>query len=159
MDDIQTQPKKSHTLKITLAIVLLLAVLGYGAFKYMKRDSAMTVDLFETRPTMEETGDINRSKYLDGTYTQTGDYISPGGAESIEVTLTIENDIVTSASIKKNATRPTSIKKQTAFEEGFSVLVVGKNLDEVLLDKVSGSSLTPKGFNDAVDKIKVQAQG
>jgi hypothetical protein len=36
--------------------------------------------------------------------------------------------------------------------------VVGKKIDEVQLTKVSGSSLTPQGFNDALAKIKAEAK-
>jgi hypothetical protein len=38
-------------------------------------------------------------------------------------------------------------------------MVVGKNIDEVNLGKVSGSSLTPIGFNNAIEDIRSQAKG
>jgi hypothetical protein len=37
-------------------------------------------------------------------------------------------------------------------------MVVGKNISELQLTKVSGSSLTPQGFMDALEKIKAEAQ-
>ena len=37
-------------------------------------------------------------------------------------------------------------------------MVVGKNIDEVAITKVAGSSLTPKGFTDALEKIKADAK-
>jgi hypothetical protein len=35
---------------------------------------------------------------------------------------------------------------------------VGKNIDELNVSKVAGSSLTSGGFNQAVEKIKQEAQ-
>lgn len=98
------------------------------------------------------------SKYKDGTYTSEGKYLSPGGDESVDVTITIKDDVVTDAKVESNATRPMSVKFQGLFIEGYKTLVVGKKIDEVVLDKVSGSSLTPKGFNDAVEKIKAESR-
>ncbi len=37
-------------------------------------------------------------------------------------------------------------------------VVVGKKIDEVQLTKVAGSSLTPKGFMDALEKVKTEAK-
>jgi hypothetical protein len=35
---------------------------------------------------------------------------------------------------------------------------VGKNINDLKLTKIAGSSLTPMGFNDAVAKIKMKAK-
>ncbi len=99
-----------------------------------------------------------KTVYKNGTYSADGEYRSPAGAESITVSLTLVNDVITDATVTPHATNKRSIQMQDAFISGFKQLVVGKNIDEVTLDKVSGSSLTPKGFNDAIAKIKVQAK-
>ena len=36
-------------------------------------------------------------------------------------------------------------------------LVLGKDLDEVSVSRVAGSSLTSEAFNQAIDKIKTEA--
>ena len=95
--------------------------------------------------------------YKNGTYSAIGNYGSPGGSETINVELTFSNDVITSANVISNATRPASINWQEAFISGYKPFVVGKKIDEVILTKVSGSSLTPKGFNEALAEIKVQA--
>ncbi|KXK09170.1 MAG: hypothetical protein UZ21_OP11001000228 [Microgenomates bacterium OLB22] len=46
---------------------------------------------------------------------------------------------------------------QGLFAEGYKTQVVGKSIDELKLDVVNGSSLTPKGFEDALQKIKTEA--
>jgi len=35
--------------------------------------------------------------------------------------------------------------------------VIGKSIDDIRLDKMAGSSLTTKGFNAALEKIKIEA--
>lgn len=98
------------------------------------------------------------SVYEDGSYTASGSYVSPGGPESIGVTLTIEDDIVTSVNIQKNATLDKSINFQGLFAAGISAQVVGKSLDEIGgYSSVNGSSLTPDGFDQALSLIKAEA--
>lgn len=101
---------------------------------------------------------VGTSKYMSGVYTAVGSYTSPGGVETIDVTVTLEADKIVNATVIPNADRPESKKFQDAFVKGFKTVVIGKNIDSVILSKVSGSSLTPKGFNDAVAKIKVEAK-
>lgn len=96
-------------------------------------------------------------RYVDGTYSAEGLYVTPAGPEKINVTVTLQNNIITNALFDGNATNPNSVKWQGQFSKGFSEWVVGKNIDDVELTVVNGSSLTPKGFLDALEKIKVEA--
>ena len=84
--------------------------------------------------------------------------MSPGGEDHIAVTLTIANDIVTAASVTPEAGDHTSARYQQKFISGYQGYVVGKNISSIYLTKVSGASLTPKGFNDALNQIKAQAK-
>lgn len=97
------------------------------------------------------------STYADGIYTASGSYSSPGGTESVTITLTLTGDIITSASGVGDATSPPSSQYQAKFVDNFASLIVGKDIDEVSLDKVAGSSLTSGGFNAAVETIKSDA--
>lgn len=106
----------------------------------------------------ENTDNEVASAYTDGTYTAIGDYVSPGGPEQVEVTLTVKDGVVTDSVFKSLAERPASVQMQSNFAGGYKEYVVGKKLDEIEVGKVSGSSLTPKGFNDAVAKIKAEAK-
>lgn len=90
------------------------------------------------------------------TYQATGAYTSPGGPETIGVKLTVENGLVTDVVVTPNATNPGSIKWETAFAGGIKEEIVGKPLVDLKVGKVSGSSLTGTGFNDALAKIKAQ---
>ncbi len=149
---ITLQKKSSSVLPIIGIIIVALAALAYATTRKPEMDNQMQAT--------QETGTMladSTATYADGTYTATGNYTSPGGAESIVVTLTLENDIVVAAEVQKMATLPTSVLMQTDFANNFKQYVIGKNIADLELTKVSGSSLTPKGFNDAVAKIKFQA--
>src|SRR5690606_35922471 len=97
------------------------------------------------------------TSYRDGEYTVTGHYTSPAGPETIKVTLTLQDNVVTDAEVVAEATNQISIMRQGEFVGGYKAQVIGKNLNEVNVGKVAGSSLTPKGFNEAVEQIKAQA--
>ena len=96
-----------------------------------------------------------RSKYADGTYTATGQYGSL--PSSIVVSVTLVDDVITAVTVTPRATDPTSLDYQTRFAQAIPALVVGRNIDEVNLSKVAGSSGTPDGFNAAIQRIKAEA--
>lgn len=104
--------------------------------------------------------ETSESTYKDGTYSENAAYTSPAGQESIGVTLTLKDGVVSGVSISKFATNETSIVYQGLFADGISSVVVGKSIDSLgSIGAVNGSSLTPIGFNTAVDSILSQAQG
>lgn len=74
------------------------------------------------------------------------------------ITLTIADDVITAATAEGGATTPPSSQYQSEFVNNFAALIIGKDIDDVSLDKVAGSSLTSGGFNEAVETIKSQAQ-
>lgn len=150
------EPKKSNTLLISIVVVAVLVVATYTVFHYIKKtDTPVVVD---TPQNINTTGNTTSSIYKDGMYTSVGTYNSPGGAEQITVSLTLKDDVVVDAVVTSDATRPESKKYQYTFISNYKAFVVGKNLSTLNLSKVSGSSLTPKGFNDAVLKIQAQAK-
>lgn len=112
-----------------------------------------------------EDGDIemmmdeHQFAYEDGAYTEVGNYQSPAGTESVTVTVTLKGDVVESVNVVSNAVNETSKKMQGLFIEGVDSLVVGKKLDEIGdLAQVNGSSLSPQGFNAAVEAIRLDAK-
>ncbi len=106
---------------------------------------------------VDGSGSSSSASYTDGTYEATGDYQSPGGQESIDVTITLEGNIVTDVVVVGNATSGNALRYQTEFEDGIGAEVIGKNIDELDVDKVAGSSLTSDGFDAALEKIKADA--
>ena len=61
-------------------------------------------------------------------------------------------------SITQHPSNPNTRKFQGEFAGGIKAQIVGKKLDELNVSKVAGSSLTSGGFNQAVEKIKSEAQ-
>lgn len=107
-----------------------------------------------TQETSDPQTETTSSVYKDGTYTQTGSYVSPAGNETVSVTFVIDNDVVSSVTVTPQAKNETSKFYQGEFAKGVSAVVVGKKIDEVSVGKVNGSSLTPNGFNAALAAMK-----
>lgn len=105
----------------------------------------------------EESTDAPAGEYANGTYTATGDYQAPSGTETVEVTITLEDSLITDVEVVGEATDPQAKLMQGEFVAGIDAVVVGKNIDEIQVDKVGGSSLTSGGFNAAVETIKADA--
>jgi uncharacterized protein with FMN-binding domain len=103
------------------------------------------------------SGSTTTGPYEDGTYEATASYQSPNGTETIDVSITLADDVITAVEVTGNGESPDSKRYQGEFEDGIADVVVGKNIDEISVDKVGGSSLTSGGFNDAVEQIKAEA--
>jgi len=97
------------------------------------------------------------SDYTDGEYAATGDYQSPEGSESIDVSVTLDDGVITAVEVTPNATSGNAERYQTQFAGGIADVVVGVAIDDLSVDKVAGSSLTSGGFNDAIEQIKDDA--
>lgn len=97
------------------------------------------------------------AEYTDGTYTATGDYISPAGPSQVTVEITIQNDSVANVIVTPLSTDATAKGFQTQFANGIADVIVGRDIDTLQVSRVGGSSLTSGGFNDALEKIKAEA--
>ena len=110
-----------------------------------------------TTPTPKPVATTPTSPYKDGTYSATGSYGSPAGTESIGVSVTLKDGIITASTVTEEANDGTSRRYQNMFISGYKTYVTGKSIVNLNLGRVSGSSLTPKGFNQALAKIKSEA--
>ena len=97
------------------------------------------------------------SQYKNGTYAVSGQYYAPSGQEAIDVSLTLQNDVVTDASVQATANNRTARAYQMMFTDSFKSQVVGKKISNLNLTRVAGASLTTTGFNNALSQIKSQA--
>lgn len=147
-------------ISFAVTMVTVLLVVGALAIKPERQssDSTQPAATSETITGPLGSGRVNTSSYRDGTYEATGSYDTPEGTESIDVSVTLENGVV-SASSATNQARGVESKFYTEnFIGSYRSFVVGKQLDEVRLGIVAGSSLTPNGFNKAIESIKQQAR-
>lgn len=166
---------KKRQLVATLAVLIVIVAIVAAVAVTNKKDigaSEMT-NVSATRPAAQTTtggtpgvpapnntatAGTTAPTYQDGTYTATGSYDSPAGVESIAVTVTLASDVVTATSVSSGANDPTAAEYQSMFISGYKQLVVGKNIADISLNRVSGSSLTSQGFNDAIQKIESRAK-
>lgn len=138
--------------------IVALAVVGFATYQFAGSPTT-TGKTSQSQVTVSDSVNNQQSEELvDGQYQAIGAYQSPAGDEEIGVTITIQDNIVTDASVEVLAENEISVQMQSLFQEGFADEVIGKNITEVELDKVNGSSLTSVGFNKAVDQIIEQAQ-
>lgn len=109
-----------------------------------------------TEPTTNPT--TAESDYADGTYTANVTYLTPKRDEyGVAVSLTLTKDIVTGAKVtySNGAENDPNAAK---FEAAYKAQVIGKDIDSLNLSRVGGASLTTGAFNDALVKIKADAQ-
>lgn len=139
-----------------VAALIVLAVIGY--YFYNSKSDEMAPAATTTTASQAPVAMESNSSYKDGVYDVVGNYVSPGGPREVGITLTLADGKITDATAKVMAEDATSVRFQNEFADNFKPMVVGKSIDEVELTKVSGSSLTPKGFNDAVLKIQAEAK-
>ncbi len=105
----------------------------------------------------ESESTASSSTYADGTYTAEGSYATPESVETIVVTVTLENDIITAVDVTGDPQKRESEEYQGRFIGGIADVVVGQDIDQISVSRVAGSSLTSGGFNQAIDTIKSEA--
>ncbi len=150
-------PKKISPAIIALIVVVLIGIVA--TVTIVLNNNSNSTPTTETTGTNSAPSQSSSTKgtYKDGTYSAKGPYSTPGGRESIELTVTLANNIITSTSLKNNAVSGEAEEYQIKFSSGYKSSVVGKNVDEVFLSRVAGSSLTSNGFNTALEQIKTDA--
>ena len=70
------------------------------------------------------------------------------------MTVTLESDIITAVEVVGDPQKSESEEYQAEFIGGIADVVVGKDIDEISVSRVAGSSLTSGGFNQAIQAIK-----
>lgn len=156
----ETQKSNKNTMIMIAAVVIILVlVVGSAAvLKMNNKDQAAVEAPADTGTSAGEVSPEGSVTYKDGEYSAQGEYSYHSGTESIGVSLTLKDGVVESVEVELMATSPTSKSMQEDFAANYESEVVGKSIDEINLGKISGSSLTPKGFNDAIEQIKNQAK-
>lgn len=156
------------TLAVLIVVVIIVAA---AAMANKKEDTTSTANSgASSQPSETTTSDTTSSgasstgtsssadTYKDGTYKASGSYNTPGGTESISVSVTLKDGVVTDSTVTGDARDPEAEEYQGQFIDGYKQYVTGKKIDSINLSRVAGSSLTPQGFNDAIDAIESQAQ-
>jgi uncharacterized protein with FMN-binding domain len=154
---------------VTVAIIAVLLLVVIGTLLLTKKKAQKSLDTTTTTtesntnppatPSPSTSANTtNTATFKDGTYKATGSYTSPGGNESITISVTLKDGVVTDTSATSGANDPTAKQYQNEFIAGYKDQVVGKKINAIKLSRVSGSSLTSQGFNSAIQQIEQQAQ-
>ncbi|MFT3663266.1 MAG: FMN-binding protein [Gordonia sp. (in: high G+C Gram-positive bacteria)] len=144
------------TLHLRKTFAIVAAAAGLFLLSGCSDDSATTTG---ASTTIESGAAESASgEYKAGEYTSKGDYTTPGGPAEVTVSLTLDGaGTVSAVTVTPEAKGGNSLQFQTQFAGGISDEVVGKSIDDLDVSKVSGSSLTSGGFNQAVEKIRAEA--
>lgn len=167
---------KSSALIVSIAAIVIIGAIG--AYLLFGKSNSNSLSVANSTDATEElintpsdtaassgavdstsgTTQTQGSTYKDGTYTAAGSYQTPETTETVTVTLTLKDDVVTDVSFTGTHNAPETRQYQGQFASGYKQLVVGKNIDEISVSRVSGSSLTSGGFMNALAEIKAQAK-
>ncbi|MDB5167098.1 MAG: Hep Hag family protein [Candidatus Saccharibacteria bacterium] len=166
---------QTRTKIIGLIVIVLLTTVGtVGAAAYNARStqqiaasasqpnvvgSSPSSQTATTSSTPSTASSSSSATYKDGTYTANGSFYTPDGTEQIGVTLTLASNKITAVSIDSSSIYSgTSAEYTDRFSSGISSVVVGKNIADVQVYRISGASLTPMGFNNALSAIENEAK-
>ena len=168
---------------IAIITVVVIAVLGTGLFILTSKNTEPISDTnfeiasrpdnetYDTTPNSTSTiesntepinsadGNVVDSTYADGTYSAEASYLTPRRTEqTIEVFLTLDNDIVIAADIIYDELEEGySNDNQARFDKAYTTEVIGRSLDDIALSRVGSASLTSGAFNEAKAKIATAA--
>jgi uncharacterized protein with FMN-binding domain len=152
--------KKREKVIAALTMTALTAVIVGTAVAYPTKSTVSTKGASSSQKKSVGASSVSEGPtlYKDGTYSATGTYFSPGGKESLNINVTLDNDIVTTAAVESGANDSTATTYQDSFIGGYKSYVVGKKINTIKLSNVSGSSLTSQGFNNALKQIEQKAK-
>lgn len=172
---------------IAFIVVLVVAVLGASTYYFMnsRTEQTPTPTVSETReedtrdtsssendvtPTVTEAREeettpqnngssLTSTAFTNGTYSAQGRYLTPARtAHTVDVTITIENDIVIDSQVIFDGSDGYSNPNQERFDAAYKSQVIGVSLSDVQLSRVGSASLTSESFNDAIALISAEAK-
>ncbi len=160
------EPRDHRKAIVTFLAVVIIAIIVVAAVAASPKKKSGDMSAAQSvSSTTNGAGDTsasasvsNNANFKDGTYTATGSYESPGGTENITVHVTLKSGVIAATSADSGAQDPNASSYQEVFISRYNSLVVGKNITDVKLSRVSGSSLTSQGFNDAIQQIENKAK-
>jgi hypothetical protein len=153
------QQNKLHPAIAALVVIFLVGISTAAVALLNDKDPNTSQDFASTSASdsSSSSGNTTTNTLKDGEYTADATYATPGGNESIGVTLTLKDGIIDDINLAQHATGGETAEYQSRFASGYKQLVVGKKINTVTLSRVAGSSLTSIGFNDALEQIQQDA--
>lgn len=154
-----SRPVRAGAALTAVAGIALLAGCAPAASEAEEPTTASTDSGSSDATDSDSTGSDSGStgSYADGTYTAEGSYATPESVESISVTVTLADDVITAVEVSGDPQKRESEQYQSQFIGGIADVVVGQDIDDIQVSRVAGSSLTSSGFNEAIETIKSEA--
>jgi hypothetical protein len=150
---------------IITGILILISAFSYSAITTLGRtDTLVELDPSETSvrevmPMMMD-GIGMPMAYADGAYKTAIRYEVPYGyVESMDVSVTIKNGVVTETDVAFEIINPVSNDYIDLFERYYKEKVIGQPINDISLSRIGGASLTNAAFNAALQNIKNEAAG
>ena len=144
--------------KFLLLVVLIIAGASV-AYYYVESDprkmtATPATTAKETPPVTQTVENQPKSFSTDVTYTTPEE-----GHETIHIVMNLTGEIINDITFTYDAPKKRESKENIAnFERAFKALSFkGTKLPALSRSRTGGASLTTKAFNDAVDKIRLQA--
>ncbi|MDB5179781.1 MAG: hypothetical protein JWN12_413 [Candidatus Saccharibacteria bacterium] len=161
-----TKLKVTSAVVVTFAVVMLLIASNVTKAQQAAGSASIVtpmatssnVSTSATTTAQPSTNTATSTTYKDGTYTATSSYYVPHGSEDIQVSLTLQNGIITDSNVKNSEGNGESAQYQQAFTSSYKSHVTGKSISSLSLSYIAGASDTTQGFDDAVAKIQAEAK-
>lgn len=137
--------KKIQTLGLLLVVAMMLMSCA-GV------DTPVPVETADTRTPQEVVDDEIQLLIEDGMYEDDVTYSYHSGTETVRISLSVEDGIITAVSItESDDVHPTSSRLIRGVDAQLQTLAVGKPIAELdLPDNIAGSSLTVAAFKEYV---------
>ncbi len=153
-----TPESKSPVFIGILVVLAIIGVISYVSYRNSVSDGTVVEP---GAATTTNTGALPApavfTTFRDGSYSAKGRYAYHAGTEEITINVTLKDGIITDTQFQGTPSVPMSQKYMDAFSANYKSMVIGKEIKDLKLGKVSTSSLTPIGFNNALEQIKAQA--
>ena len=161
----QHSKRKLAATFITIAVIAGVVIFADHAKAHSSSPMAITAHTRKAAPasttassSTSTSSSTSRSGYKDGTYSASSDYYVPPGSQTIEVSITLKNGVITNSSVRNSEGDPTSAAFQQDFASSYKSYVVGQKLSSLQIGVIAGASDTTQGFADALSQIANKAQ-
>ncbi len=116
--------------------------------------STINASTADSKNSTEKVQESVSQAVADGTYADTTSYMSPGGRDLVDFSVSVKGDVVTAVSVTPKDVDETSSEYIAGFSSEISNVVVGKKINELNLPlNVAGASLTTAAFKAYVEKV------
>ena len=142
------------------AVLVGTVLVAMGVFLYARTSAPTGKTMKHEIASVDFTPSTSRGtgSYPDGVYITTGTYAPHGLETELQVKVTLQDDTIVDVDSRLNSEDSFSRQMTDKFKSGYKALVVGKSIKGLELGVVSGSSLTPIGFNEALRKVEAYAE-